>query len=144
MHDAMMAEADAAHIIVMSAAVADFRPKVVADSKIKKSVGAPEIILESTVDILAALGKSKRADQVLVGFAAETDDLVANALDKVKRKNLDLIVANDVSAPGVGFEHETNAVTILDRDGGSQTVALSDKREIARHVLDSALRFSGA
>lgn len=144
MHDAMMAEADAADIIVMSAAVADFRPKVVADSKIKKSGGAPEIILEPTVDILAALGKTKRADQVLVGFAAETDDLVANALDKVKRKNLDLIVANDVSAPGVGFEHETNAVTILDRDGRSQTVALSDKREIARHVLDSALRFSGA
>ena len=144
MHDAMMAEADAADIIVMSAAVADFRPKVVADSKIKKHGGAPEVILEPTVDILAALGKSKRTGQVLVGFAAETNDLIANALDKVQRKNLDLIVANDVSAPGVGFEHETNAVTILDRMGGSESIALTDKRDIARHVIDRALWFAGA
>ncbi len=144
MHDAMMTEADSADIIVMSAAVADFRPKVVADSKIKKQGGAPEVILEPTVDILAALGKSKRAGQVLVGFAAETNDLIANALDKVQRKNLDLIVANDVSAPGVGFEHETNAVTILDRMGGSESVALTDKRDIARHVIDRAMWFAGA
>jgi phosphopantothenoylcysteine decarboxylase / phosphopantothenate---cysteine ligase len=144
MHDAMLTEADAADIIVMSAAVADFRPRIVADSKIKKSNGAPEVILEPTVDILAALGKTKRADQVLIGFAAETNDLIANALDKVKRKNLDLIVANDVSAPGVGFEHETNAVTILDRLGGTETVALTDKREIARHVIDRALHFAGS
>ena len=142
MHDAMIAESEAADIIVMSAAVADFRPKVVAGSKIKKQAGAPEVILEPTVDILAALGKAKRANQVLVGFAAETNDLVANAHDKVKRKNLDLIVANDVSAPGVGFEHETNAVTILDRLGGSESIALTDKREIARRVIDRAVSFT--
>ena len=142
MHDAMIAESEAADIIVMSAAVADFRPRVVAESKIKKHGGAPEVILEPTVDILAALGKAKRADQVLVGFAAETDDLVANAIDKVQRKNLDLIVANDVSAPGVGFEHETNAVTILDRLGGSESIALTDKREIARRVIDRAVSFA--
>ena len=143
MHDAMVREATSADIIVMSAAVADFRPKVVADSKIKKHGGPPEVVLEPTVDILAALGASKRADQVLVGFAAETDDLVENALEKVRRKNLDLIVANDVSAPGVGFEHETNAVTILDRRGGSECVALSAKREIARRVVDRAVELSG-
>lgn len=144
MHDAMIAESEAADIIVMSAAVADFRPKVVAGSKIKKQAGAPEVILEPTVDILAALGKAKRANQVLVGFAAETNDLVANAHDKVKRKNLDLIVANDVSAPGVGFEHETNAVTILDRLGGSESIALTDKREIARRVIDRAVSFANS
>lgn len=144
MHDAMIAESEAADIIVMSAAVADFRPKVVAGSKIKKQAGAPEVILEPTVDILAALGKAKRANQVLVGFAAETNDLVANAHDKVKRKNLDLIVANDVSAPGVGFEHETNAVTILDRLGGAESIALTDKREIARRVIDRAVSFANS
>ncbi len=144
MHDAMMAESEAADIIVMSAAVADFRPKLVAESKIKKQGGAPEVILEPTVDILAALGKVKRANQVLVGFAAETNDLVANALEKVKRKNLDLIVANDVSAPGVGFEHETNAVTILDRLGGCESISLTDKREIARQVIDRAVWFANS
>ena len=142
MHDAMMIEAETADVIVMSAAVADFRPTRVADVKIKKHGGAPEVTLEPTIDILAALGLRKRVGQVLVGFAAETNDLVANALDKVQRKNLDMIVANDVSAPGVGFEHETNAVTILDRLGGSESIALTDKRQIARRVINAAMRFA--
>jgi phosphopantothenoylcysteine decarboxylase/phosphopantothenate--cysteine ligase len=77
---------------------------------------------------------------VLVGFAAETHDLLANAQSKLMRKNLDLIVANDVSAPGVGFHHDTNAVTIVRRHGEPTTVSLSDKREIARAVLDAAVR----
>jgi phosphopantothenoylcysteine decarboxylase / phosphopantothenate---cysteine ligase len=74
---------------------------------------------------------------VLVGFAAETDDLIANAAGKLQRKNLDLIVANDVSAPGVGFQHDTNAVTILAADGSRLEVPLSDKSSIAHAVLDS-------
>jgi phosphopantothenoylcysteine decarboxylase / phosphopantothenate---cysteine ligase len=133
---AMNAAAADADIIVMAAAVADFRPSVVAAAKIKKHGGAPEVILEPTVDILAGLGATKRNDQTLVGFAAETNDLRANALDKLTRKHLDLIVANDVSAEGVGFEHETNAVTIYERTGHETTVALSDKRNIAHAVLD--------
>jgi phosphopantothenoylcysteine decarboxylase/phosphopantothenate--cysteine ligase len=77
---------------------------------------------------------------VLVGFAAETDDLAANALDKLRRKNLDFIVANDVSAPGVGFEHDTNAVTIFCADGSQTAVALAEKSAIAGAVLDQAQR----
>jgi phosphopantothenoylcysteine decarboxylase / phosphopantothenate---cysteine ligase len=133
---AMNAAAAEADVIVMAAAVADFRPSVVAASKIKKHGGSPEVVLEPTVDILAGLGSSKRSDQTLVGFAAETNDLRANALDKLQRKKLDLIVANDVSAEGVGFEYETNAVTMYERSGYESTVELSDKRRIAHAVLD--------
>jgi phosphopantothenoylcysteine decarboxylase / phosphopantothenate---cysteine ligase len=79
----------------------------------------------------------KPARQVLVGFAAETSDLIANAESKLRRKHLDLIIANDVSAPGVGFQHDTNAVTILRAGGDALTVSLTDKRAIARAVLDS-------
>jgi phosphopantothenoylcysteine decarboxylase/phosphopantothenate--cysteine ligase len=136
MEHAVLSRADEADIIVMAAAVADFRPSAVADSKIKKSGGVPEVVLEPTVDILAALGGSRRAGQTIVGFAAETDDLRANAADKLARKGIDLIVANDVSAPGAGFEHDTNAVVILRADGGAREVPLTDKRAVARAVLD--------
>ena len=133
------AEAD---VIVMSAAVADFRPVTSADGKIKKHEGVPQIVLEPTPDILAGLGARKRPGQVLVGFAAETSDLERNALDKLARKNIDMIVANDVSAPGVGFQHDTNAVTIYLSTGESETVPLSDKRAIATRVLDSVVAIS--
>ena len=120
----------------MAAAVADFRPKVAESGKIKKEAGVPEIMLEPTPDILAGLGARKRKGQTLVGFAAETEDLVANAGAKLRRKNLDLIIANDVSAPHVGFAHETNAVTIFDADGVVKNVALADKRSVARAILE--------
>jgi phosphopantothenoylcysteine decarboxylase / phosphopantothenate---cysteine ligase len=136
MLDAVMAHAGSADVIVMAAAVADFRPVAVADSKLKKHDGTPQITLEPTVDILAELGRRKPSGQVLVGFAAETDDLAANALDKLTRKNADLIVGNDVSAPGVGFEHDTNEVVIFGSDM-EQTVALTDKRSVARAVFDA-------
>jgi len=119
--------------------VADFRPVGVAARKIKKEGGVPEIRLEPTMDILAALGRCRRPGQVLVGFAAETDDLRQNAAAKLRAKGADLIVANDVSAPGVGFEHETNAVVVLDDAGGVVEVPLADKREVARAVVDAAL-----
>ncbi len=128
--------APTADIVVMSAAVADFRPVAAATGKIKKDAGVPEIVLEPTPDILAGLGAAKPAGQTLVGFAAETSDLIANAESKLRRKNLDLIVANDVSAPGVGFQHDTNAVTILRAGGEAVIVSLTDKRAIARAVLD--------
>ncbi len=129
--------APTADVIVMAAAVADFRPVAAAAGKIKKDAGVPEIVFESTPDILAGLGATKWAGQTLVGFAAETSDLIANAESKLRRKNLDLIVANDVSAPGVGFQHDTNAVTILRAGGDALTVSLTDKRAIARAVMDS-------
>ncbi|MFM2077717.1 MAG: phosphopantothenoylcysteine decarboxylase/phosphopantothenate--cysteine ligase, partial [Actinomycetota bacterium] len=114
--------APTADVVVMAAAVADFRPVAAADGKIKKDQGVPQIVLEPTPDILAGLGAVKPAGQVLVGFAAETSDLLANATSKLQRKRLDLVVANDVSAPGVGFQHDTNAVTLVRADGAVTTV----------------------
>jgi len=140
MHDAMMKYAPSADIVIMTAAVADFRPVRALDSKIKKRDGVPTLELEATPDILAALGQTKPQGQTLVGFAAETDDLIENATDKLKRKNLDIIVANDVSAPGVGFGHSTNAVTIIDRAGGTEIIDLADKNSIATSILDSVVR----
>jgi phosphopantothenoylcysteine decarboxylase/phosphopantothenate--cysteine ligase len=123
----------------MAAAVADFRPVAVAPDKIKKSAGIPEIRLEPTVDILARLGAAKRAGQTLVGFAAETTDVEANAQAKLAAKGADLLVANDVSAPEVGFEHDTNAVVIHGADGSRTEVALASKAVVADAVLDAVL-----
>ena len=136
MEAAMQAHAAHADVVVMAAAVADFRPKAPSDEKLKKRDGVPEIVLEPTPDILAGLGAQKRPGQVLVGFAAETQELLHNARAKLDAKRLDLIVANDVSAPDVGFRHDTNAVTLLRPGRAPRDVALADKTEIARAVLD--------
>ena len=127
-------------VIVMAAAVADFRPKAPSDKKSKKEDGPPEIVLEPTHDFLVDLGRNKPAGQVIVGFAAETDNLRENALGKLRRKNLDLIVGNDVSAPGVGFEHDTNAVILLLPDGTEQDVPLTDKHNVAAALWDAVAR----
>jgi phosphopantothenoylcysteine decarboxylase/phosphopantothenate--cysteine ligase len=144
MLQAVNEHAPSTDVVVMTAAVADFRPVQSAEGKIKKDQGIPQIILEPTPDILAALGASKPAGQTLVGFAAETSNLVDNAKGKLARKNLDLIVANDVAAPGVGFGHDTNAVTILGADGTTTEVGLVDKHSIATAVLDSVARMRSA
>jgi phosphopantothenoylcysteine decarboxylase/phosphopantothenate--cysteine ligase len=139
--------APSADVVVMAAAVADFRPVAPEPGKIKKEGGVPQIVLEPTPDILAGLGAAKRPGQVLVGFAAETDDLVGNAARKLRRKHLDLVVANDVSAPGVGFQHDTNAVTLLFPDRDPVEVPRAGKRAIAKAVLDTVaelLRRTGA
>ena len=140
MLDAVSVHAPASDVVVMTAAVADFRPVQAAEGKIKKHKGIPEITLEATPDILASLGSSKPAGQTLVGFAAETDDVLANAKGKLERKNLDMVVANDVSAPGVGFGHDTNAVTILCADGSQIQVELANKHAIATAILDSVVK----
>jgi phosphopantothenoylcysteine decarboxylase/phosphopantothenate--cysteine ligase len=145
MMDAVNTEAKSADVVVMAAAVADVRPVRVAAHKLKKDpltgqiddLGAIE--LEATPDILAGLGKRKPAGQVLVGFAAETENLVANAQSKLERKGADLIVANDVSKDGVGFAHATNAVTLVARGAEPVEVALADKRSIARSVLNAVV-----
>ncbi|MFZ9042054.1 MAG: bifunctional phosphopantothenoylcysteine decarboxylase/phosphopantothenate--cysteine ligase CoaBC [Ilumatobacteraceae bacterium] len=133
---AMERVAPSADVVVMAAAVADFRPVAPAPHKLKKHDGPPRIELEPTPDILAGLGKSKPAGQVLVGFAAETDDVEENARKKLVAKHLDLIVANDVGAPGVGFRHDTNAVSLFTLDAEPVHVPLADKREIAAAVVD--------
>ena len=140
MKAAVDAESRTADVVVMCAAVADFRPVMATDGKIKKRDGVPQIVLEPTPDILAGLGDAKRPGQVLVGFAAETSDVAANAREKLVRKNLDMVVANDVSAPGVGFRHDTNAVTIYLSTGDEKSVPLAGKRTVARHLLDSVVQ----
>ena len=139
MDDAVRAVAAGADVVVMAAAVADFRPTAVAERKIKKHGGVPEIVLEPTVDILAGLGASKPPGQTLVGFAAETDQVRQNASSKLVAKGADLIVANDVTAPGAGFEHDTNHVVILNADGTEREVPLADKRAVARAVFNAVL-----
>lgn len=150
MMDAVNSEAKSADVVVMAAAVADVRPVRAATYKLKKDpltgligdLGA--IDLEATPDILAGLGKNKSVGQVLVGFAAETENLVANAQAKLERKHADLIVANDVSQDGVGFAHATNAVTLVARGVEPVEVALADKRSIARSVLNAVVAIRSA
>jgi phosphopantothenoylcysteine decarboxylase / phosphopantothenate---cysteine ligase len=139
MADAVAAAAATADVVVMAAAVADFRPVRASDRKIKKSGGPPDIVLEPTPDILAGLGRVKPPGQTLVGFAAETHDLRENAAAKLVDKGADLIVANDVTAPGAGFEHDTNHVVILTADGTEREVPLADKRAVARSVFNAVL-----
>ena len=139
MQAAVESVAPGADVVVMAAAVADFRPVAVAGDKLKKADGIPEIRLEPTVDILAVLGATKRPGQTLVGFAAETADVAANARGKLAAKGADLLVANDVGAPGVGFEHDTNAVVIYGADGSELTVPLADKARVADAVLDRVI-----
>jgi phosphopantothenoylcysteine decarboxylase/phosphopantothenate--cysteine ligase len=137
MDEAVHAAEASADVVVMAAAVADFRPAQVAGRKLKKQAGVPEITLEPTPDILAGLGARKRPGQTIVGFAAETDEVRKNAAAKLAAKGIDLIVANDVTAPGAGFEHDTNQVVIMDADGTEREVPLADKRAIARAVFDA-------
>jgi phosphopantothenoylcysteine decarboxylase/phosphopantothenate--cysteine ligase len=139
MEEAVKAHAARADVVVMAAAVADFRPKEIADTKIKKTDGVPDILLEPTTDILATLGAQRRAGQTLVGFAAETADVRAAAREKLSRKKVDLMVANDVGAPGEGFEHDTNRVVILGADGSEQDGPLTSKRAVAGMVLDAVV-----
>ena len=139
MEEAMVRHASDADVVVMAAAVADFRPKASADHKLSKSDGVPELVLEPTPDILAELARRRRPRQVLVGFAAETRDIDERAGAKLRAKRVDIVVANDVSAPHVGFDHDTNAVTILDATGTRRVVALSSKHEVAHAVLDSVV-----
>jgi phosphopantothenoylcysteine decarboxylase / phosphopantothenate---cysteine ligase len=128
-----------ADVVIMAAAVADFRPKVAAERKLSTEDGLPELVLEPTPDILAGLVARRRPGQVLVGFAAETNDVLERGRKKLIRKGVDLLVVNDVSAPGAGFDHDTNAVTILGSDGSRAEVALTSKNEVADEVLDRVI-----
>jgi phosphopantothenoylcysteine decarboxylase/phosphopantothenate--cysteine ligase len=123
-------------VVIMAAAVADFRPKAATEVKLRKADGVPDLVLEATPDILAELGQLRRPGQVLVGFAAETDELSARAQAKLSSKGVDLMVANDVSVPGVGFDHDTNEVSIFGADGSAGTVALRTKAAVADAILD--------
>jgi len=125
-----------ANVIIKAAAVADFTPKARVGAKIKKEKGAPVIEFEKTPDIVAELGRKKRPDQILVGFAAETEDLVKNAKRKLREKNLDIIVANDISKKGAGFDVDTNIATILPRAGRTEYLPKLTKLELSYKILD--------
>lgn len=136
MYEAVINRVDEMDIIIKSAAVADYTPEQKSESKIKKSDGDMCIELKRTHDILFEAGQHKRDDQILVGFAAETDDILKNATSKMQRKNLDLIVANDVKKEGAGFGVDTNIVNIIDRDGTVTALPLMDKSMVAKMLFD--------
>ena len=138
MEKAVFANLEGSSVVIMAAAVSDYRPRVISERKIKKGDSDTSLALERTEDILGRLGKRKR-NRILVGFAAETEDLVANAQKKLKGKNLDLIVANDVTRPGAGFDSDTNEVKILYPSGEVKDLPMMSKREVSRLILDDVV-----
>jgi phosphopantothenoylcysteine decarboxylase/phosphopantothenate--cysteine ligase len=140
LHDEMLARAREADVVVMCAAVADFRPVATATGKLKRRDGLPQLELEPTPNVLRALVAARPLGQTIVGFAAETDDVDDNALEKLAGSGADLLVANDVSRADAGFEHATNAVTIH-RTGGAEPidVPVADKLVVADRILDAVL-----
>src|SRR6056297_797992 len=135
MAQAVFNEMDAAQAVIKVAAVSDYRPVEAATQKMKKNSDELVVKMEKTEDILESLGQRKK-NQVLVGFAAETEELEKNAVDKLKRKNLDLIVGNLIGAPDAGFESDTNRMKIFFRDGSVEDLPLMDKDEAAHVLLD--------
>jgi phosphopantothenoylcysteine decarboxylase/phosphopantothenate--cysteine ligase len=137
MFDAVSAELPHADVLVMAAAVADFRPASTAGEKIKKDANAPSALsLEATLDVLKATVGLRPPGAVIVGFALETETPVANGRRKLEEKTLDLLVVNDAREPGAGFEVETNRVTILERDGAVEELPLLSKDEVAVRILE--------
>lgn len=135
MHDTAVPLFVDADIAILSAAVADYRPKQVAQQKIKKRDASLTIELDPTPDILAAMGRAKRPGQILVGFALETENAISNGMEKLTRKNCDLIVVNSLADEGAGFGHETNRVSIVDRQGNVTNFGLKTKAEVAKDIL---------
>ena len=142
MHAAVLRELKDATIFIAAAAVADYRPKQPAKQKIKKTSSELTLELERTPDILGEVARRRNPEQIVVGFAAETEDLIGNARKKLEAKQLDIIVANDVSREGLGFDSEINAVTILIKDRSEPIdVRPSSKLEVAERILDEITRF---
>ena len=141
--DAMTACCQNADVIIQAAAPADFTPEETADHKIKKQGGENLVLtLRQTPDVAAQVGRMKQPGQTLVGFAAETNDVLVNAAGKLKKKNLDMIVANDVSVPGAGFDVDTNIVTFITRQG-QESLPCMEKRRVADELLDRVMQLRG-
>lgn len=128
-----------ADIVIMSAAVADYTPKLTSEEKIKKSEEKLSIELKSTVDILKTIGEKKKKDQLLVGFALETNNEIENAKSKLIRKNLDFIVLNTLNDKGAGFEGDTNKITIIDRNNKEEKFELKSKSEVAKDIFNKII-----
>ncbi|HBM3600415.1 TPA: bifunctional phosphopantothenoylcysteine decarboxylase/phosphopantothenate--cysteine ligase CoaBC [Listeria innocua] len=141
MYQAVLERKAEQHIFVMTAAVADYTPANVSEQKIKKQPGDFTIEMKRTKDILLEIGQNKTADQVVIGFAAETENLETNALKKLTSKNADMIVANNISEAGAGFSGDTNIVTFYRKDGSNDALPLLDKKEVAEHIIEEAANF---
>jgi len=139
MLDAVLNHLSETDVLIMAAAVADFRPKSAAENKIKKESGVPQIVLEATEDILKAVAGERsglKRKQVVAGFAAESQNLLQNASNKLQSKKLDLIAANDISADDAGFAVETNRITLLFADGRKESLSLMSKAEAAEVIIE--------
>ncbi len=141
MYQAVMKEFPSSDITIMSAAVADFTPHKKALHKIKKTGNTLNIELKRTKDILQELGKHKKKEQILIGFAMETQNEMENALQKLKKKNLDMIVLNSLNEKNAGFKHDTNKVTIINRNGNSKKFPLKTKKEVASDLFNEILNY---
>ena len=135
MREAVLGHIEGCSVVIKSAAVSDYRPKVISQTKLKKAEPHYSLELERTTDILGEVGKRK-GDRIVVGFAAETEDLVANARKKLLEKNLDFIVVNDVTKPGSGFNTDTNQVKILSPSGEVKDLPMMSKEEVSQVILD--------
>ena len=143
MHRAVTDKFPESSIAIFAAAVADYRPAEPSTQKLKRGKEPLALYLEPTPDILASVARDK-GDKLIVGFAAETENVAENARKKLAAKNADLIVANDVAAEGAGFDHDTNIVTLFARDGRDLALPRMEKREVAQHVLDEVMRLRSA
>ncbi len=140
MYEATQGNFATADIIILAAAVADYTPAVVADKKIKKKEDSFSIDLVKTTDIAKTLGQQKQPNQLMVGFALETDNEVANALGKIQSKNLDLIVLNSLQNKGAGFGHDTNQVSIIQKDGSMVDFDLKSKQDVAEDIVEAIIK----
>jgi phosphopantothenoylcysteine decarboxylase / phosphopantothenate---cysteine ligase len=136
MYQAVMKKKDWLQIGIFSAAVADYKPKLVAEEKIKKSDAEFSIELIKTKDILKEVGLNKKENQVIVGFALETNNEIENAKYKIERKNLDIIILNSLRNEGAGFQHDTNQISILDRQNNITHFELKTKKDVAMDIVD--------
>ncbi|MCB0659467.1 MAG: bifunctional phosphopantothenoylcysteine decarboxylase/phosphopantothenate--cysteine ligase CoaBC [Saprospiraceae bacterium] len=136
MYEAVSAVFNTADIIIFAAAVADYTPQVKSKTKIKKSESTLEIVLSKTIDIAGTLGKQKSKHQVMIGFALETNDEEKYAKEKLHKKNFDFIVLNSLQDSGAGFQHDTNKITIMDRDGEKTSFGLKSKVSVASDIID--------
>jgi phosphopantothenoylcysteine decarboxylase/phosphopantothenate--cysteine ligase len=143
MYESVMEYLDWSTIVIKAAAVGDYTPSEKINGKIKKDENAMVLKLKNTKDILKTVGERKNG-RFIVGFAAETDDLIEHAKDKLKRKNADLFIANDVSVPGAGFEAETNIVHFVYRDGRTEELPKAAKPEIARMIFDKIIELKSS
>ena len=135
MYQAVVSNLDENDVVIKSAAVADYKPKEYSDKKIKKKDGDLVIELDRNKDIAYEIGKIKK-DKILVGFAAETNDIIENAKGKIAKKNMDFIVANNLKESGAGFGTDTNVVSIIEKDGSMKKYPMMTKEEVASVILD--------